>query len=63
MVAPQITPSFWLIVYLAGFAGMLCILGILQIMKVEEGDDVAPPRVWPWFIATAAAWPLLLAQQ
>jgi hypothetical protein len=40
---------------------MLAILWILQAMKLEEDGEMAPPHYWKWFVATAAAWPLLLA--
>lgn len=45
-------------IWVCGFAGILAIIGILQMVKMIDGEGVAPQRVWKWFVILSAAWPL-----
>jgi MFS family permease len=51
--------SLYAVIYVAGFAGILAIIGILQVMHMIEDGEVAPRRTWKWFVICAAAWPIL----
>lgn len=50
--------NFYWTIWVAGFAGILAIIGILQTMRVMEGEQVVPQRVWKWIVLLSAIWPL-----
>ncbi len=45
--------------YVGGFAAVLAIVAILQMVKVREDGEVVPQRTWKWVVFFAAAWPIV----
>ena len=48
-------------IWVCGFAGILAIIGIMQMVKMIEDGEVAPRHVWKWFVLLSAVWPIFAA--
>jgi hypothetical protein len=46
--------------YVGGFAATLAIVAVVEMVKVLQGGEVAPPHTWKWIVFLAAGWPFLV---
>ena len=48
-------------IWVSGFAGILAIIALIQMVKKFEDGEIAPPRAWKWMVLLSAVWPIFAA--